>query len=537
MTHPDLEELLGAYALDATEPAERQKVEAHLEECPRCRAEVAAHQEAAALLANVLGEAPAGLWAKVAGSLAQFELVAAPRPGPPLGEELAPLILKRGAEHAKRLVVRGAAASLAAAVAALIGAEVAALRSETGRLRQEMSMAAAATETGAGPHRTLRLTPSDRSPVATIIVAPNGDAYWIWSSMKALPSSQTYQLWGLSHTTPVPLALVGPTPGRWPGLDLARRHRGHGDGRTERGLSLSPPLPYWHRRSFPALASQFEVGWPETLPRALSDQGQRPTEAAVGRFEGRRRRPGITTAGGHHAGELGVPAGHLEGFDGPLGAHSGDGFDDADGPVPQLGVGGPNVDHEIAIGLAQEDHDRGRDRVQRDLLSRPGVSRLEPATTSPPTTTSTPTSVAAASGVPRLHASPTVAARQRGPLDGTEDVGGATAGRDANDHVGLVNAQVLHGGRAGGPVVFGPLHGMAQRIVAPGDHRLRRPFGDAEGRAESAASSTASLPAVAGAHIDQSAPRGEPLVNQLYGGRDGRCGGGDSVGGAASRPP
>ena len=41
-THQEIEELLGAYALDAVDDDERDLVEAHLAGCPRCRAEVAA---------------------------------------------------------------------------------------------------------------------------------------------------------------------------------------------------------------------------------------------------------------------------------------------------------------------------------------------------------------------------------------------------------------------------------------------------------------------------------------------------------------
>lgn len=41
MTHDDARELLGAYALDALSPDERDAVEAHLRHCARCRAEVA----------------------------------------------------------------------------------------------------------------------------------------------------------------------------------------------------------------------------------------------------------------------------------------------------------------------------------------------------------------------------------------------------------------------------------------------------------------------------------------------------------------
>ncbi len=54
--HESIAELLGAYALDALEPAEMELVEAHLQECPRCAAEVAQHHEVAGLLANSGGD-------------------------------------------------------------------------------------------------------------------------------------------------------------------------------------------------------------------------------------------------------------------------------------------------------------------------------------------------------------------------------------------------------------------------------------------------------------------------------------------------
>src|SRR5690606_35755181 len=51
-------ELLGAYALDAVEPDEREAVERHLADCPRCRSEVAEHREVAAYLAHAGTDAP-----------------------------------------------------------------------------------------------------------------------------------------------------------------------------------------------------------------------------------------------------------------------------------------------------------------------------------------------------------------------------------------------------------------------------------------------------------------------------------------------
>ena len=69
MTHADIAELLGAWALDAVDDDEWHAVAAHLEECPRCRAEVAQHLEVVALLANSGADAPEGLWDRIAGEL------------------------------------------------------------------------------------------------------------------------------------------------------------------------------------------------------------------------------------------------------------------------------------------------------------------------------------------------------------------------------------------------------------------------------------------------------------------------------------
>ena len=58
LTHDEAAELLGAYALDAVEVAERDAIEHHLNECPRCRAEVADHRTVASFLGSAGGRAP-----------------------------------------------------------------------------------------------------------------------------------------------------------------------------------------------------------------------------------------------------------------------------------------------------------------------------------------------------------------------------------------------------------------------------------------------------------------------------------------------
>ena len=69
MTHDEVSELLGAFALDAVDGDEYELIEAHLAECPRCRAEVDAHREVAAALGNSVEPLPDGLWDSIASRL------------------------------------------------------------------------------------------------------------------------------------------------------------------------------------------------------------------------------------------------------------------------------------------------------------------------------------------------------------------------------------------------------------------------------------------------------------------------------------
>ena len=65
----DFTDLLGAYALDAVDPDEREAIELHLATCPRCRAEVAEHREVAAFLSQTGAPAPDGVWDRIAAEL------------------------------------------------------------------------------------------------------------------------------------------------------------------------------------------------------------------------------------------------------------------------------------------------------------------------------------------------------------------------------------------------------------------------------------------------------------------------------------
>jgi hypothetical protein len=71
MSGDEYDELLGVYALHSTGRRERDAVQAHLGECPRCRAEVKLHHETAALLGGGGSQAPPALWGRIVRAMSE----------------------------------------------------------------------------------------------------------------------------------------------------------------------------------------------------------------------------------------------------------------------------------------------------------------------------------------------------------------------------------------------------------------------------------------------------------------------------------
>ena len=82
MDHASIEELIPAYALGATDPAESQAVQSHLPTCPDCRALLASYSDlgGALLYATPPMSAPRGAAERMQGRLAPPRQSAAPAP-------------------------------------------------------------------------------------------------------------------------------------------------------------------------------------------------------------------------------------------------------------------------------------------------------------------------------------------------------------------------------------------------------------------------------------------------------------------------
>lgn len=204
LTHSDIQDLLGAYAIDAVEPDEAAAIDAHIADCPRCRNEVAEHREAATLLSFSGAPAPDGVWSSIAASLEET---------PPPFELTRPIPLRT-----RRAPLRmfAAAAAVAAAIIGVLGAQVvrqdhridqlAAISDERG-LDQAAAAAAVAPEA-----RTVRLRSDDGSHGVDAVVLPDGQGYLIQPQLPELGRDQTYQLWGVIGAQTISLGVLGDHP-------------------------------------------------------------------------------------------------------------------------------------------------------------------------------------------------------------------------------------------------------------------------------------------------------------------------------------
>ena len=207
LTHPEIEELLGAYALDAVDPDEAEVVEAHLRECPRCRSEVAAHREVAAALAHVGAPAPPGVWEGIARGLEE---------APPQLD--LPRLDRRWDRPRSRRPGR-ALAALAAAAVVLVALGVQVVRQEE-RLDKlsaaledqglEGVVTAALLDPGA---RRVDLRSDDGRLHADAVLTPDGSGYLVRHNLPALSEELTYQLWAVVGDRKVSVGVLGPRPG------------------------------------------------------------------------------------------------------------------------------------------------------------------------------------------------------------------------------------------------------------------------------------------------------------------------------------
>jgi hypothetical protein len=218
LSHAEVADLLGAYALDALEPAELQAVDRHVQGCQACRAEVAQHREVAGLLTPGWGKPPAGLWDRIAASLEEkpppldlAPVIAMKPPAPP------PTIGAGAGTQERRGVFIGIAAMVAVAAVAMIGFLGVRAIDDGGRNNDtvtplaelERSANAALADPSA---QKVDLVSTDGSRYVQAVVLRDGTGYLVNPRLPALPAERTYQLWAVVGTAKISVGVLGNEP-------------------------------------------------------------------------------------------------------------------------------------------------------------------------------------------------------------------------------------------------------------------------------------------------------------------------------------
>ncbi|CAN5160792.1 anti-sigma factor [soil metagenome] len=223
LNHRELEELLGAYALDAVDCDERDVLERHLPTCARCRAEVEEFREVAALLAHSGAAAPEGLWDRIAAFLEGKAPDTQSSPAPPFLPSVAPA----GADRARlnddlarrrswQTRAAGAIFAAAAVVIVVLGVQIAnqdqRLDEMAGLLAVDALERAYQMAEATPDSELIELESFDGRIDTQAVVTEDGVGYLWASDLPRLEEGRTYQLWGDVGNRLVSLGPLGPRP-------------------------------------------------------------------------------------------------------------------------------------------------------------------------------------------------------------------------------------------------------------------------------------------------------------------------------------
>jgi anti-sigma-K factor RskA len=189
----DIHELTASYALDALDAEEAAAYEAHLAQCERCRADLAALSETAAALAWAVDAPapPARLRARI------LEVVAAER------ANVVPLPLRRSWVFRATAAAAAVAACTAVALGVWAGSLSRSLHHERSAHAADVQAVAILADRAS---RRIRLSGGD----GLVAVAPDGEGVLVVRRLAPAPSGRTYEAWVIPRKgAPRPAGLFG----------------------------------------------------------------------------------------------------------------------------------------------------------------------------------------------------------------------------------------------------------------------------------------------------------------------------------------
>jgi hypothetical protein len=220
MRDDELDELLGAYALDALDSDEERLVDAYLARSPRALAEVDAHRQVASMMAVGDHAAPPELWDRIASSLgtqsapyASDTMTLPPlAPLPPRGDWTAPVVALR---PGRRWIGPAAFAAAAACVAGLAIVNIRQSQRidqlEAAADRSDLRTVTVDALTSAKTRKVMLSSDANAGRLEVAMDKSNGYVQAI--DLPPLADGQVYQLWGVIDDEVISLGVLGAAPG------------------------------------------------------------------------------------------------------------------------------------------------------------------------------------------------------------------------------------------------------------------------------------------------------------------------------------
>lgn len=210
VTHNEdpVEELLGAYALDALEPNERALVDGYLSGNPGFRDEIDGYREAIGVVAHAVVDpadaaAPDHIWDAIAARLEE-------QPPPLRLVSSRPEPVRRRAWTVR---VMGGLAAAAVVAVAVLGVRVVQQGNRIDDLEGDrLAQAAATAMTAPGSEVVTLVDPAGSAVEVRIALQADGVGYIVADSLPALPADRSYQLWAIVDDVVLSAGLLGPDP-------------------------------------------------------------------------------------------------------------------------------------------------------------------------------------------------------------------------------------------------------------------------------------------------------------------------------------
>jgi hypothetical protein len=217
MSHDEASELLAVAALHAVDAETLAAIEEHAATCPRCQSELDGYRAVAAAIGNSVSELPEGLWTNISSQLWERKGEASEIPPLDIGDTRAEIVAITSARSSRRTrSVLGTLALAAAASIVVLALSLSSAQTHVTNLQSAIRLASrsAAQRAMTTPgHQIVNLTSATNQELAEFVMLPDGTGYLVKSTMPALSSNDTYQLWGIVEGSPVSIGVMGPSPG------------------------------------------------------------------------------------------------------------------------------------------------------------------------------------------------------------------------------------------------------------------------------------------------------------------------------------